>query len=107
MKILLDECVTKKLIPFLIGHEVSTVSQKKWNGLKNGDLIAKAEQEGFEMLLTVDKKIKYQNIISKYKITIVIINTSSSAIETISKYIPVLLKEMKSFESGNIYFIDL
>ena len=63
MKILLDECVTKKLIPFLNGHEVSTVSQKKWNGLKNGDLISKAEKEGFEILLTIDKKIKYQNII--------------------------------------------
>lgn len=107
MKILLDECVTKNLIPFLKGHEVSTVSRMKWNGLKNGDLIEKVEKEGFEMLLTIDKKIKYQQNISKYNIIIVIINTPSSSIEILSKYTPNLIKEIGSFEMGNFYFIDL
>lgn len=107
MKILLDECVTKKLIPFLKDHEVSTVSQMKWNGLKNGELISKVEQAGFEMLLTIDKKIKYQQNISKYNIIIVIINTSSSSIESLSEYIPNLNKAIGSFEKGNFYFIEL
>jgi len=107
MKILLDECVTKKLIPFLKDHEVSTVSQMKWNGLKNGELISKVEQGGFEMLLTIDKKIKYQQNISKYDIIIVIINTPSSAIQFLSEYIPNLNKAINSFEKGNFYYIEL
>jgi len=75
--------------------------------IKEWYLIMKVEQEGFEMLLTIDKKIAYQHNISKYNIIIVIINTQSSAIETLSKHIPKLLNEIRSFEKGNFYFIEL
>ena len=39
MKILLDECVTKHLKPYLPGHEVSTVAKQGWSGVKNGQLM--------------------------------------------------------------------
>jgi len=57
MKILLDECVTKRLKPYLPGHEVLTVTEKRWNGLKNGQLLEKAVEDNFDLLLTIDKNI--------------------------------------------------
>lgn len=58
------------------------------------------------MLLTIDKKIKYQLKLSKYNIIIVVFNTPSSAIVILSEYIPYFLNEIKSFEKGNFYFLE-
>ena len=59
MKILLDECVTKRLKPFLGEHEIVTVTQQKWNGLRNGQLMEKAEADHFNLLLTIDKNLRF------------------------------------------------
>jgi predicted nuclease of predicted toxin-antitoxin system len=59
MKILLDECVPKRLKPYLPGHEALTVTEKRWNGLKNSLLLEKAIEDNFDLLLTIDKKKHY------------------------------------------------
>jgi hypothetical protein len=60
MKILLDECVTKHLKLYLIGHEVSTVREMGWSGVKNGKLMTLCVENGFEILLTIDKNLQHQ-----------------------------------------------
>ncbi|MDQ3019282.1 MAG: hypothetical protein M3R36_01735 [Bacteroidota bacterium] len=105
MKILLDECVTKKLIPSLKEHEVSTVSLRKWNGLRNVELLRMTEQKGFDIFLTIDKKIKHQQNIPDYNLIVIIIDSHFSAIEILSQYIPDLLSELNSFTKGNFYII--
>ncbi len=55
MKILLDECVTKHLKPYLKEHEVYTVRELQWSGIKNGKLMALCVENGFDMLLTIDR----------------------------------------------------
>ena len=56
MKILLDECVTKHLKPSVEHHEVVTVVEMGWSGIKNGKLMAMCVENGFDTLLTIDKK---------------------------------------------------
>jgi hypothetical protein len=51
MKILLDECVTKRLKPFLAEFEVFTVLEMKWNGIKNGKLMSLCVDNNFDLLL--------------------------------------------------------
>jgi predicted nuclease of predicted toxin-antitoxin system len=80
MKILLDECVTGKLKDFLKEHTVFTIGQMDWKGLNNGMLIKRAEQANFDILLTIDKNICYQQKTSKYKIAIVVLNAGNSNI---------------------------
>ena len=53
MKILLDECVTKKLKPYLKEFEVHTVTELGWSGVKNGRLLTLCAENGFEILLTI------------------------------------------------------
>ncbi len=106
MKILLDECVTKKLIPYLKENEIYTVTQKGWNGLKNGKLLEKAIGDGFDLLLTIDKNILYQQNIENYEIIIVVFDTPSSNIDYIRKFIPRFIELQPSFERRNLYIIS-
>ncbi|MCY7409910.1 MAG: DUF5615 family PIN-like protein [Chitinophagales bacterium] len=85
---MLDECVTKHLKPFLSskGHDVITVSEMKWNGIKNGELLKIAEASGFEILLTIDKNIKYQQSLSQRNIVLVIFDSFSSSVEMLRNF---------------------
>ena len=59
MRVLLDECVNPRLKEAFPGHEVKTTAEQGWKGLRNGELLARAERE-FEVFLTIDRNIEYQ-----------------------------------------------
>jgi predicted nuclease of predicted toxin-antitoxin system len=72
MKVLLDECVPRKLRRELAEHEVLTVTEQGWPGIKNGKLLALAEAE-FEIFLTVDQNLKYQQNLKDFHIGIILL----------------------------------
>lgn len=59
MRILLDECANRRLARELVGHDVQTVSQMGWGGIKNGALLSLAKKE-FEIFLTIDRNLPFQ-----------------------------------------------
>jgi hypothetical protein len=59
VKVLLDECLPRYLKSALAGHEVRTVQESGWSGLKNGELLNLAEPR-FEVFLTSDQNLRYQ-----------------------------------------------
>ena len=71
MRVLLDEDLPHKLRQNLPGHDVSTVSYMGWSGLKNGELLKAAEVAGFEVFLTGDQKLSYQQNLKERLIGIV------------------------------------
>lgn len=64
MRVLLDEDLPRELRRELVGHQVSTVRDMGWNGLKNGVLLRLASASGFELFLTADRGIPYQRKVS-------------------------------------------
>ncbi len=92
MRILLDECLTKKVKRYLAEFEVSTVPEAELSGLKNGKLLEAAVEKNFDILLTIDKNIDYQQNIGKFAIAIVILDVSRSHI----RYIEPLIPEFKN-----------
>ena len=68
MLILFDQATPVPIRPYLAGHTVRTAAQEGWDRLKNGDLLAAAEEAGFDILLTTDKNIRYQQNLSGRKI---------------------------------------
>jgi hypothetical protein len=90
----------------LVGHTVSTISEMDWKGLKNGMLIKRAVEHNFDILLTIDKNICYQQNSAKYNISIVVLNTDNSNIEALQKYIPGFIKQINNFERGKFYTIE-
>ena len=60
MRILFDQAMPVPLRSFLEGHTVKTAAQEGWARLRNGELLAVAEEAGFDVFLTTDKNIRYQ-----------------------------------------------
>ena len=60
MKVLLDECLPRKLKYDLPGHTVFTVAEMGWKGRWDGPLLPLAEQAGFEVLVTIDGSLEHQ-----------------------------------------------
>jgi predicted nuclease of predicted toxin-antitoxin system len=106
MKILLDECITIKLKSLLGGQEVFSVGQMNWKGMKNGLLLMKAVRENFDLFLTNDKNIIHQQNPSQYYISIVVLNSGNSNIESLQKFIPSFLGRINTFEKGRIYVLE-
>lgn len=75
MRILLDECVPWPLHKLLAGHECTTAQRQGWGGIKNGDLLTRAEVE-FDLFITADQGIRYQQNLSGRKIAILELSTN-------------------------------
>lgn len=107
MKILLDECVTKKLKRYLTNHDVFTVTEMGWSGLKNGKLMSKCVEYEFEILLTIDKNLTFQQNLKQFPIAVVVLNTATSKIEEMVLYVPRFLEGELEYEKGKSYLIDI
>jgi hypothetical protein len=82
LKILFDQGVPVPLRSRLVGHEISTAYELAWSTLKNGELLAAAENTGFDLLLTTDQKLKYQqNSVGRSVGIVVLLSTSWPRIE--------------------------
>lgn len=106
MKILLDECVTKKLKLHLSGFDVVTVTELGLSGIKNGKLMSYCSENEIDILLTIDKNLMYQQNLEKYKTAIVVFNTTTSKINEILLFLPQFLNNINSFEKHNAYLLE-
>ena len=106
MKILLDECVTKKLKNFLTEFQVFTVTEMGWSGTKNGKLMTLCEENQFDVLLTIDKNLMFQQNLEKYNVTIAVLNCKTSKIEDLKNYIESFKSQITLFEKSKAYLID-
>jgi len=76
MNILFDNSVPKPIARCLTGHEVTYARQIGWHELENGDLIQRAEDAGYQVLLSTDKNIRYQQNLSGRRIALVVLGNS-------------------------------
>lgn len=74
MKILFDNGTPKPIAASLVGHEVTFSRQIGWHQLENGELIQQAEAAGYDLLLSTDKNIRYQQNLANRKIAIVVLS---------------------------------
>ena len=88
MLLLLDENLPKRLKLDFPEHEIFTVRDKGWNGIKNGDLLNLLLQNNFQALLTFDKNLQHQQNFSKYTITVFVLSASINSYEELTKLSP-------------------
>ncbi|MEX8546666.1 MAG: DUF5615 family PIN-like protein [Mucilaginibacter sp.] len=106
MKILLDECVTKHLKAHLNEYEVFTVREMHWSGIKNGKLMSLCVENNFDILLTIDKNLQYQQNLEKYPVTIVVFNSYTSKAEELIKFLPSFRTQLADFKKHKAYLIN-
>ena len=107
MKILLDECVTKRLKKHLEEFEVFTARELGLGGLKNGKLMTYCVENNFDILLTIDKNLMFQQNLDKHPVTIVVFNSFSSKIEKLIYFLPSFKSQIESFQKYQAYTIEL
>lgn len=76
MLILLDQAAPVLIRKFLVGHKVETAAQRGWDKLKNGDLLSAAEAARFEVFITPDKNIRYQQNLADRLIAIIVLGNA-------------------------------
>jgi predicted nuclease of predicted toxin-antitoxin system len=104
MKILLDENLPKKLKKDFSEHEIYTVTDKNWNGRKNGELLALMLSEGFDVLMTFDQNLEHQQNFTKYPIAVFILVAQINTYEVLSGLINKINTELaKKLEIGVIH----
>jgi len=77
MKILFDEGTPVPLRRFLPGHVVDTAYERGWSELANGNLLTQAEQDGYELLMTTDRNLRYEQNLAHRTMAIVVLMTTS------------------------------
>ncbi len=107
MKILLDESLPRKLRnSFGEEHEVFTVLDKDWLGKKNGELLKLMIEEKFELFVTVDRNLPYQQNLERLPLTIFILCAVDNRIETLKLLIPKLLARLAEGNLQNVIEIS-
>jgi hypothetical protein len=102
MKVLLDENLPHALRSALPGHDVYTVQYLGWSGTKNGALLAKAISNGFDVLVTMDNGVEYQQNIAKVALAVIVLEAPSNDMDDLSLLIPKLRKAIKKAKPGKV-----
>ena len=90
MKVLLDECVDVRFAPHVTGFDAQTVQDKGWSGISNGKLLALAQAE-FDVFVTVDKNLSFQQHLPKFSIAVILIHCKSNRVQDLLPLLPELL----------------
>ena len=105
MKILLDHCAPKRLKNEILKngeHIVQTAYERGWERLKNGELLNAAEAEKFDLLLTVDQNLRYQQNLTGRTIRVAIFVAEDNRFTTLAPFIPALEVALKNMEPGEV-----
>ena len=105
MLILFDNGTPRGLARFLIGHSVEEARLHGWEELANGDLIDAAEQAGFEVLMTTDKNIQYQQNLKARKIAIVVLEYSQWPL--VRLHIPKIVEAVNAATPGSFTEVEI
>ena len=99
MRILLDECIDRRLAKDLVGHKVRTVPQMGWAGFLDGDLLLLAAGE-FDVVLTVDRNLPFQQNLGVLDLAIVILQARSNRLVDLQSLVPAILEILPTAAKG-------
>ena len=101
MRVLLDEHLPVDLAPELHGHDVDTVVAREWAGIKNGDLLHRMSGH-YDVLITMDRGIEFQQPISVFPFGIVIVRAVSNRMQHLRPLVPAILTAIAATTPGQV-----
>lgn len=105
MKILIDECIDRKFIRELSGHQVKTVPQMGWAGIKNGQLLDLAEAE-FDVFITVDRNLSFQQNLPQFNMVVIVLHALSNRLADLKPLAPKILAILDDVIKGQATVIS-
>jgi predicted nuclease of predicted toxin-antitoxin system len=101
VRVLLDENLPRDLASELPGHDIDTIIGLGWGGIKNGELLRRCEGR-FDVLLTMDSSIEFQQRVSNRPFGVIVIRARSSRMADLLPLIPKLLSGIAALQSGEV-----
>ena len=101
MRVLIDECLPKKLKREMPGHDVMTVQERGWSSKKNGELLRLLQGE-FDVFLTADQNLTYQQNLSKTSVAVIVLVAPKNRIEALKPLMPKVREVLKSIKPGEV-----
>jgi len=101
MRLLLDECVPKRLKREMAGHEAKTVQDMGWAGIQNGALLRLANDQ-FDAFLTVDQGIEYQQNLSGLRLCIILMLAPSNDLDDLRPLLQEVEQALEGLRPGEI-----
>ena len=105
MLVLFDQGTPRGLARFLVGHTVKEAKAQGWDRLSNGELLAEAENAGFDVLVTPDKNIRYQQKLLSRKIAVVVLG--SAQWPTLRQHADLVLCAVNAATPGSYMDVDI
>ena len=105
MRILIDECLPKKLKQELTEYTVFTVQEKGWSSMKNGELLKRAENE-FDVWVTADQNIESQQNLNRYDIAVVVLVAPRNRLAFLLPLMPQLHKVLQNILPHQLVYIE-
>jgi predicted nuclease of predicted toxin-antitoxin system len=104
VRVLLDECVDWRLARELTGHDVKTARQMGWTTIRNGQLLALAEQQ-FDVFVTVDRNLAFQQRLPAFSIAVVVLRARTNRLADLRPLVPGLLAALETAERGVVTYV--
>lgn len=107
MRVLIDECAPRALKTFLSerGHDCRTVQEAGWAGKENGELLALSETS-FEVFVTIDTNLRYQQNLAGRKIVIVLLLARSNRLADLRPLFPFCAEAIDRSHPGDLIWVD-
>jgi hypothetical protein len=104
--VLFDHGTPKGLARTLVGHTVHTAQSRGWDALSNGELLSAAEAAGFDVLLTTDRRIRYQQNLKVRRIALVVL-TGSTKWSGVRQHTDRIGAPVSSATSGSYFEVEI
>lgn len=106
MRILLDECIDRRLAKDIEGHEVVTVPEAGWAGIKNGELLARAQTQ-FDAFVTVDRNLAFQQNIPQFTLAIIVLQAPTNRLKALRPILPRLQQVLLTTPKAEVVWVSL
>lgn len=106
MNVLLDECLPRKLKRELPGHQVTTVPEMGWAGIKNGVLLRLIQGAPLDVFVTIDGNLQYQQKLRDVTLAIIVLKAPDNTFETLRPLAPKILTVLANIPPGDIVRVE-
>ena len=104
-RILLDECLDRRISRHIPDHEIKTAAELGWAGIDNGELLARAEND-FDIFITVDRNLSFQQNLPKFDIAVLVLRARTNRLKDLIPLVPKIIAALNKPEKGKAVFID-
>ena len=106
MKLLLDECAPRRLKNQFPNHQVQTVVDLGLSGVRNGELLRQAVANGFDVLITVDQRLRFQQKIPQFDLAVVILVAKPCRYPQLKALVLKVLTALLTIKAGECVVIQ-